>query len=105
MPVWILEIHVKSTVAWLRGFGERRLLMADLTLYHIAPSRSSVGLWMLEEIGEPYDIHLLSMRKGTNREPAYLAVNPMGKVPALRHRDVVITERAEIGRASCRERV
>jgi len=70
--------------------------MADLTLYHIAPSRSSVALWMLEEIGEPYDIHLLSMKKGTNREPAYLAVNPMGKVPALRHRDIVITERAAI---------
>src|SRR5579883_3103656 len=70
--------------------------MADLTLYHIAPSRSSVALWMLEEIGEPYDIHLLSMKKGTNREPAYLAVNPMGKAPALRHRDVVITEVAAI---------
>src|SRR6516164_10915132 len=66
--------------------------MADLTLYHIAPSRSSVALWMLEEIGEPYDIHLLSMKRGTNREPAYLAVNPMGKVPALCHRDVVIIE-------------
>jgi glutathione S-transferase len=70
--------------------------MADLTLYHIAPSRSSVALWMLEEIGEPYDIHLLSMKRGTNREPAYLAVNPMGKVPALRHRDVVITECAAV---------
>jgi glutathione S-transferase len=72
------------------------LLMADLTLYHCAPSRSSVILWMLEEIGEPYDIHLLSLKKGTNREPDYLAVNPMGKVPALRHGNVVITELAAI---------
>jgi len=70
--------------------------MTDLTLYHIAPSRSSVVLWMLEEIGEPYDIHLLSMSKGTNREASYLAINPMGKVPALRHGDVVITECAAI---------
>jgi glutathione S-transferase len=70
--------------------------MANLTLYHIAPSRSSIVLWMLEEIGEPYDIHLLSMKTGTNREPAYLAVNPMGKVPALRHGDAVITEVAAI---------
>jgi glutathione S-transferase len=70
--------------------------MANLTLYHIAPSRSSVVLWMLEEIGEPYDIQLLSMKKGTNREPAYLAVNPMGKVPALRHGDSIITEVAAI---------
>jgi glutathione S-transferase len=70
--------------------------MANLTLYHIAPSRSSIVLWMLEEIGEPYDIQLLSMKNGTNREPAYLAVNPMGKVPALRHGDAVITEVAAI---------
>lgn len=66
--------------------------MADLTLYHIAPSRASIVLWMLEEIGEPYDIHLLRMSKGENRQPAYLAINPMGKVPALRHRDAIITE-------------
>ncbi len=70
--------------------------MAQLTLYHIAPSRSSIVLWMLEEIGEPYDIHLLSMKRGTNREPDYLAVNPMGKVPALKHGDTVITECAAI---------
>jgi glutathione S-transferase len=70
--------------------------MANLTLYHIAPSRSSIVLWMLEEIGEPYDIHLLSMKKGSNREPDYLAVNPMGKVPALKHGDTVITEGAAI---------
>ena len=70
--------------------------MAALTLYHASPSRSSVTLWMLEELGEPYDIHLLSLSKGENREPAYLAVNPMGKVPALRHGDTVITELAAI---------
>lgn len=70
--------------------------MADLTLYHIAPSRSSVVHWMLEEIGEPYDIHLLSMKKGENREPAYLAINPAGKVPALKHKDAVVTEAAAI---------
>jgi glutathione S-transferase len=71
-------------------------LMAGLTLYHVAPSRSSIVLWMLEEIGEPYDIHLLSIKRGTNREPAYLAVNPMGKVPALKHGDAIITEVAAV---------
>ena len=70
--------------------------MAKLTLYHAAPSRSSIVHWMLEEVGEPYDIHLLSLKKGENREPDYLAVNPMGKVPALRHGDVMITEAAAI---------
>src|SRR2546421_11305803 len=70
--------------------------MAKLTLYHAAPSRSSIALWMLEEVGEPYDIHLLSFAKGENRAPDYLAINPMGKVPALKHGDTVITEVAAI---------
>ncbi len=70
--------------------------MAKLTLYHAAPSRSSITRWMLEEIGEPYDLHLLSLMKGEQREPDYLAVNPMGKVPALKHGDVTITEAAAI---------
>jgi len=70
--------------------------MPKLTLYHAAPSRSSIVRWMLEEIGEPYDIHLLSLSKGDNRAPDYLAVNPMGKVPALRHGDVIITEASAI---------
>src|SRR5260370_7958626 len=51
---------------------------------------------MLEEIGEPYDIHFLSLSKGENRAGDYLAVNPMGKVPALKHGDTVITEAAAI---------
>ena len=70
--------------------------MADLTLYHAAPSRSSIVLWMLEEIGEPYDIKLLKLSEGDNLKPDYLAINPMGKVPALRHGDVIITEVAAI---------
>jgi len=45
--------------------------MAKLTLYHAAPSRSSVTRWMLEEVGEPYDVHLLSLSKGDNRAPDY----------------------------------
>jgi glutathione S-transferase len=70
--------------------------MPELTLYHIAPSRSSIALWMLEEVGEPYDIKLLNMSEGDNLKPDYLAVNPMGKVPALQHGDAVITEVAAI---------
>jgi glutathione S-transferase len=70
--------------------------MAKLTLYHASPSRSSIVLWMLEEVGEPYDVHLLSLSKGENRAAGYLATNPMGKVPALKHGDTVITEVAAI---------
>ncbi len=68
----------------------------DLILYHFAPSRSMIARWMLEEIGQPYELHLLDYRKGENQEPAYLAINPMGKVPALVHKGVAITEAAAI---------
>ncbi len=70
--------------------------MGKLTLYHAAPSRSSIVRWMLEELGEPYDLHVLNLAKGEQFEPDYLAINPMGKVPALKHGDAVITEAAAI---------
>ena len=70
--------------------------MADLTLYHAAPSRSSIVLWMLEEVGQPYDIKLIKLSEGDQLKPDYLAINPMGKVPTLKHGDIVITEVAAI---------
>ena len=70
--------------------------MAELMLYHAAPSRSSIIRWMLEEIGVPYDLQLLKLAEGEQHTPAYRAINPMGKVPALKHGDVVITEAAAI---------
>jgi glutathione S-transferase len=51
---------------------------------------------MLEEIGEPYDIHPISLSKGDNCTAEFLALNPMGKVPVLKHGDAVITEAAAI---------
>ena len=51
---------------------------------------------MLEELGEPYDIQLVSFKKGENRKPEFLAVNPMGKLPTIKHGDAVITEAAAI---------
>jgi len=70
--------------------------MPKLVLYHAAPSRSSIVHWMLEELGQPYELQMVSFKKAENRQPAYLAVNPMGKVPALKHGDTVITEAAAI---------
>lgn len=70
--------------------------MPDLTLYHASPSRSSIVLWMMEELGQPYDIELISLSKGDNMKPDFLAINPMGKVPALKHGNTVITEAAAI---------
>ena len=70
--------------------------MANLTLYHVAPSRSSVVLWMLEELGEPYDLYVMGFKTGETRSADYLRINPMGKVPALKHGETVITEGAAI---------
>ncbi|EDP63972.1 putative glutathione S-transferase [alpha proteobacterium BAL199] len=69
---------------------------SELILYHAAPSRSSIAHWMLEEVGRPYEMRILDLKKQENRTPEYLAVNPMGKVPALVHGGTVITESAAI---------
>src|SRR5688572_2002577 len=70
--------------------------MAEITLFHAAPSRSSIARWILEEVGEPYALHVLKLMDGEQRRPDYLAINPMGKVPALKHGDVIVTEAAAI---------
>jgi glutathione S-transferase len=67
-----------------------------ITLYHAAPSRSSGVLALLEELGAPYELHVLDLKQGDNRGAAYLAVNPMGKVPAIRHGGAVVTEQVAI---------
>ncbi len=66
--------------------------MPALKLYHAWPSRSAVARWMLEEVGEPYEVELLNLKEGDQRKPAYLALNPMGKVPTLTDGDLVVSE-------------
>lgn len=69
--------------------------MDHLTLYTNPMSRGRIARWMLEEIGQPYQVVVLDY--GTSmKAPAYLAINPMGKVPALTHGARVITEGAAI---------
>lgn len=63
-----------------------------MKLYHATPSRSSVAMWMLEEVGEPYEVEQLNLRAGDQLKPEYLAINPMGKVPTLVDGDVVVSE-------------
>ncbi len=67
-----------------------------VTLYHAPMTRSSSALILLEELGAPYTLHTVNMKAGEQRRPAYLAVNPMGKVPALRHGDALVTEQVAI---------
>jgi len=67
----------------------------ELVLYTHPQSRGRIVRWMLEELGQPYRTELLDFTS-TMKAPAYRAINPMGKVPALRHGDVVVTEVAAI---------
>lgn len=67
-----------------------------IVFYHNPMSRGRIAHWMLEEVGAPYRVELLSFDKGDNRKPAFLAVNPMGKIPTIVHRGVVVTEAAAI---------
>ena len=69
--------------------------MADLVFYTHPMSRGQIVRWMLEELGVPYDQHILDFDT-TMKEPEYLAVNPMGKVPAIVHRGKTVTEAAAI---------
>ncbi|MDW3710357.1 MULTISPECIES: glutathione S-transferase family protein [Pseudomonas] len=67
-----------------------------VTLFHCPHTRSSGVLTLLEELGADYELHLMNMHKGEQRQPAYLAINPMGKVPALRHGETIITEQVAV---------
>jgi glutathione S-transferase len=70
--------------------------MADtLTFYTNPMSRGRIIRWMLEEVGQPYETVVLDYATSM-KSPDYLAINPMGKVPAIKHGDTVVTEAAAI---------
>jgi glutathione S-transferase len=68
--------------------------MADLIFYTNPQSRGRIVRWMLEEVGQPYETEIIAYDR--IKSPEYLAVNPMGKVPAIKHRGHVVTECAAI---------
>ena len=68
--------------------------MADLIFYTNPQSRGRIVRWMLEEVGQPYQTEVIPYDQ--LKSERYLAVNPMGKVPAIKHRDHIVTECAAI---------
>lgn len=72
-----------------------------LTVYGFPKSRSLRTTWLLEELGQPYDYHLVDLSKNEHRTPEYLAINPGGKVPALRDGDLLLTESGAITNYLC----
>lgn len=67
----------------------------EIVLYTNPMSRGRIARWILEEVGAPYRAEVVDYDT-TMKGPEYLAINPMGKVPAIQHGDVVITECAAI---------
>ena len=67
-----------------------------VTLFHAPQSRSGGVLVLLEELGADYELHVLDLRHGEQRKDAYLAVNPMGKVPAIVHDGALVTEQGAL---------
>jgi len=73
--------------------------MSDLpriTLFHAPNSRSGGARALLEELGVPYELHVLNLKKNEQRDAKYLAVNPMGKVPAILHDGALVTEQPAV---------
>ena len=67
-----------------------------LTLYHHPFSRAAGSVWALEEAGVPYDLRYVDIMAGAHKAPAFVALNPMGKLPLLTDGDAVVTESAAI---------
>lgn len=67
-----------------------------LVFFHSPNTRSTGVLLLLEELGAPYELRLLNMKQGENRQPEYLAINPLGKVPAILHGDALVTEQVAL---------
>src|SRR6195256_2318322 len=67
-----------------------------LVFFHAPNTRSSGTRILLEELSAPHELRVVNMKAGEQRQPAFLAVNPMGKVPAILHRGELVTEQAAI---------
>jgi glutathione S-transferase len=67
-----------------------------ITLYHSPASRAFTAYWMLEELGVPFNVKTIDIRKGEQKQPAYLKLNPAGKVPTLTDGAVVVSENPAI---------
>ena len=67
-----------------------------MKLYWSPRSRSFTALWLMEETGQPYERVLTDISTGAQRTPEYLAINPMGKVPAIKDGDATMAEAAAI---------
>lgn len=71
-------------------------MQRKVTFFHAPQTRSGGARMLMEELGADYELHVLNLKNGDTRNPEYLAVNPMGKVPAVKHGDALITEQGAV---------
>ena len=69
---------------------------STLTLFHNPMSRSAGVRVLLEALAAPYEVRIVDLKGGEQRQPEFLAINPMGKLPTLRHGEAVVTEQVAI---------
>ena len=69
---------------------------ADLVLFYAPRSRAWTGLWIMEELGQPYRLELFDLNKGDHKSPRLMQHNPMGKVPTVLDGEVAISETGAI---------
>jgi glutathione S-transferase len=67
-----------------------------VALYYHPYSRAAGTLWALEEVGQPYELKVVDIMKGEQKQPEFVAINPMGKLPTLVDGGLVVTESAAI---------
>lgn len=67
-----------------------------ITFFHAPNTRSSGVLALLEELQADFDLQVLDLKAGEHRQSAFMAVNPMGKVPAILHGDALVTEQSAV---------
>jgi glutathione S-transferase len=69
----------------------------SIVLFHHPFSRAAATVWMLEEVGAPYELRWVDIMAGAQKSPELVALNPMGKLPVLTDGETVVTENAAIG--------
>ncbi|AZU04486.1 hypothetical protein X907_1963 [Glycocaulis alkaliphilus] len=79
------------------------MMAADLIVWHGPNTRSTGTVWLVEELGVPYELRKVDVFGGETREAEFLKINPAGKVPAIRHKGKTLTEMAAISLYLCDE--